>query len=221
MKTTQEILIEAKKAKAVLCSLDTEVKNEALLAMADALVENQEEILSENKKDLDNAKGTISEVMLDRLALSEERILGMADGIRQVAQLPDPVGEVLDTVVRPSGILVEKTAVPMGVVAIIYESRPNVTSDAAARALKSGNVCVLRGGKEAFLSADAIVRSMRKGLSKVGLPETLINLVQDTTRQSANELMNATRWRRAYKGMYRKCQGALHSDRHRYLPHLH
>lgn len=191
MKTTRDILVDAKNAKAVLCSLDTEVKNNALLAMADALVENQAEILSENKKDLDNAKGTISEVMLDRLALSEERILGMADGIRQVAQLPDPVGEVLDTVVRPSGIVVEKTAVPMGVVAIIYESRPNVTSDAAALALKSGNVCVLRGGKEAFLSADAIVRTMRKGLVKVGLPETLINLVQDTTRQSANELMNA------------------------------
>ncbi len=191
MKTTQEILREAKSAKAVLCSLDTETKNNALLAMADALVENQAEILTENQKDLDNAKGTISEVMLDRLALSEERILGMAEGIRQVAQLPDPVGEVLDTVVRPSGIVVEKTAVPMGVVAIIYESRPNVTSDAAALALKSGNVCVLRGGKEAFLSADAIVRAMRKGLNKVGLPETLINLVQDTTRQSANELMNA------------------------------
>ncbi len=191
MKTTQDILIEAKKAKKLLCSLDTQTKNNALLAMADALVENQDEILSENKKDLDNAKGSISEVMLDRLALSHERIAGMAEGIRQVAQLPDPVGEVLDTVVRPSGIVVEKTAVPMGVVAIIYESRPNVTSDAAALALKSGNVCVLRGGKEAFLSADAIVRAMRKGLCKVGLPETLINLVQDTTRQSANELMNA------------------------------
>jgi glutamate-5-semialdehyde dehydrogenase len=129
--------------------------------------------------------------MLDRLALSEERIQGMAEGIRQVAALPDPVGEILETVVRPSGIVVEKTAVPMGVVAIIYESRPNVTSDAAALALKSGNACVLRGGKEAFLSADAIVKAMRKGLSRVGLPETLINLVQDTTRQSANELMNA------------------------------
>ncbi|MBO5897124.1 MAG: glutamate-5-semialdehyde dehydrogenase [Clostridia bacterium] len=191
MKTTQEILIEARKAKAVLCTLDAEAKNNALLAMADALIENQEEILSENKKDLEAAKDTISEVMLDRLALSEERINGMAEGIRQVAQLPDPVGEVLQTVVPPSGILVEKTAVPMGVVAIIYESRPNVTSDAAALALKSGNVCVLRGGKEAFRSADAIVRAMRMGLARVGLPETLINLVQDTTRESANELMNA------------------------------
>lgn len=191
MKTTQEILIEAKSAKAVLCTLTTEEKNNALMKMAYALQENCDAILAENAKDLENARGTISEVMLDRLALSKERIDGMAEGIRQVAQLPDPVGQVLDTVVRPSGIVVEKTAVPMGVVAIIYESRPNVTSDAAALALKSGNVCVLRGGKEAFLSANAIVNAMRKGLKSMGLPETLINLVQDTTRQSANELMNA------------------------------
>ncbi len=191
MKTTLDILKDAKSVKSVLCSLSTEKKNEALLKMADALVNNADYILEENAKDLEKAKGTISEVMLDRLALSKERIEGMADGIRQVATLPDPVGEILDTVIRPSGIVVQKTAVPMGVVAIIYESRPNVTSDAAALALKSGNVCVLRGGKEAFLSADAIVKSMRKGLSEEGLPETLINLVQDTTRQSANELMNA------------------------------
>ncbi len=191
MKSTSVILEEAKNAKNVLCYLDTKTKNEILLKMADALQENCDEILLENAKDLERAKGTISDVMLDRLALSEERIKGMADGIRQVAALPDPVGEVLDRVERPSGIVVEKTAVPMGVVAIIYESRPNVTSDAAALALKSGNVCVLRGGKEAFLSADAIVRAMRKGLVSMGLPETLINLVQDTTRQSANELMNA------------------------------
>ncbi len=191
MKTTLEILKDAKSVKSVLCTLSTEKKNEALLKMADALTENADYILEENAKDLEKAKGTISEVMLDRLALSKERIEGMAEGIRQVAALPDPVGEVLDTVVRPSGIIVEKTAVPMGVVAIIYESRPNVTSDAAALALKSGNACVLRGGKEAFLSADAIVTAMRKGLKEIGLPENLINLVQDTTRQSANELMNA------------------------------
>ncbi len=191
MKSTSVILEEAKSAKSVLCPLDTKTKNEILLKMADSLIENCDEILKENAKDLERAKGTISDVMLDRLALSEERIKGMADGIRQVAALPDPVGEVLDRVERPSGIVVEKTAVPMGVVAIIYESRPNVTSDAAALALKSGNVCVLRGGKEAFLSADAIVRAMRKGIASMGLPETLINLVQDTTRQSANELMNA------------------------------
>lgn len=191
MKTTFEILQEAKAVKTVLCTLDTETKNNALLKMADALEEDCDFILSENAKDLEKAKGIISEVMLDRLALSKERVKGMADGIREVAELPDPVGEVLESIVRPSGILVQKTVVPMGVVAIIYESRPNVTSDAAALALKSGNVCVLRGGKEAFLSADAIVKSMRKGLTSLGLPETLINLVQDTTRQSANELMNA------------------------------
>ncbi len=191
MKSTIDILKEAKSTKGVLCSLDTKTKNDALLKMADALIENSAEILSENAKDLEKAKGIISDVMLDRLALSEERIKGMAEGIRQVAALPDPVGEVLDRVERPSGIVVEKTAVPMGVVAIIYESRPNVTSDAAALALKSGNVCVLRGGKEAFLSANAIVNAMRKGLASLGLPENLINLVQDTTRQSANELMNA------------------------------
>lgn len=191
MKSTIEILKEAKSAKAVLCSLDSETKNNALLKMADALEENCDEILSENAKDMANSKGKISDVMLDRLSLTKERIKGMADGIREVVALPDPVGEVLARVERPSGIIVEKTAVPMGVVAIIYESRPNVTSDAAALALKSGNVCVLRGGKEAFLSANAIVNAMRKGLSSLGLPETLINLVQDTTRASANELMNA------------------------------
>ena len=129
--------------------------------------------------------------MLDRLALTKERIEGMANGIKEVAALPDPVGKVLNRVERPNGIVIEKTTVPMGVTAIIYESRPNVTSDAAALALKSGNVCVLRGGKEAFSSANAIVNAMRKGLNKLNLPETFINLVQDTTRESANELMNA------------------------------
>ena len=191
MKSTLDILKEAKAVKRVLFSLDTETKNNALLKMADALIENQEEILEANAKDLENAKGTISEVMLDRLALSEERIEGMAEGIRQVAKLTDPVGTIVDSYFADRGFLVEKTRVPMGVVAIIYESRPNVTSDAAALALKSGNVCVLRGGKEAFLSANAIVNAMRKALKEVGLPENLINLVQDTTRQSANELMNA------------------------------
>ncbi len=191
MKSTLEILKEAKAAKSVLGTLDSETKNKALLKMADALEENSDAILEANAKDMEKAKGVISDVMLDRLCLTKERIEGMAKGIREVAELPDPVGEVLARVERPSGIIVEKTAVPMGVVAIIYESRPNVTSDAAALAIKSGNVCVLRGGKEAFLSADAIVNAMRKGLVSLGLPETLVNLVQDTTRQSANELMNA------------------------------
>lgn len=191
MKSTSEILKEARAAKSVLGTLDSETKNKALLKMADALVENCDSVLQANAEDMEKAKGVISDVMLDRLCLTKERIEGMAKGIREVAELPDPVGEVLARVERPSGIIVEKTAVPMGVVAIIYESRPNVTSDAAALALKSGNVCVLRGGKEAFLSANAIVNAMRKGLASLGLPETLVNLVQDTTRQSANELMNA------------------------------
>ncbi len=191
MITTNEILIEAKKVKTLLASLSTEEKNNALLKMADALIENTDGILTANKSDLERAKGTISDVMLDRLALTKERIEGMANGIREVVALPDPVGKVLNRVERPNGIVIEKTSVPMGVTAIIYESRPNVTSDAAALALKSGNVCVLRGGKEAFSSANAIVNAMRKGLKELNLPETLINLVQDTTRESANELMNA------------------------------
>lgn len=191
MITTKEILIEAKKVKTLLASLSTEEKNNALLKMADALIENADRILTANKSDLERAKGTISDVMLDRLALTKERIEGMANGIREVVALPDPVGKVLNRVERPNGIVIEKTTVPMGVTAIIYESRPNVTSDAAALALKSGNVCVLRGGKEAFVSANAIVNAMRKGLKELNLPETLINLVQDTTRESANELMNA------------------------------
>lgn len=191
MITTKDILIQAKKVKTRLASLNTEEKNKALLFMADALIENADEILTANKSDLEKAKGTISDVMLDRLALTKERIEGMANGIKEVAALPDPVGKVLNRVERPNGIVIEKTTVPMGVTAIIYESRPNVTSDAAALALKSGNVCVLRGGKEAFSSANAIVNAMRKGLNKLNLPETFINLVQDTTRESANELMNA------------------------------
>ncbi len=191
MITTKEILIDAKKVKTVLSSLSSEEKDKALLSMADAILEDTDAILEANKNDLEKAKDTISEVMLDRLALSKERIEAMANGIKEVALLPDPVGKVLNRIERPNGIVIEKTTVPMGVVAIIYESRPNVTSDAAALSLKSGNVCVLRGGKEAFSSANEIVKAMRKGLKKVGLPETLINLVQDTTRESANELMNA------------------------------
>ena len=129
--------------------------------------------------------------MIDRLSLDESRIKGMADGIRDVVKLPDPVGRVLSHVELSNGLIVEKTAVPMGVVAIIYESRPNVSSDAAALALKSGNVCVLRGGKEAFRSANAIVNALRSGLKKLGLCENFINMVQDTTRQSSTELMTA------------------------------
>ena len=210
MKTTQQILEEAKLAKRHLASLTTEKKNAALEAMAQAIIDNADGILAENKIDVENAKGNISDVMLDRLALTKARLEGMAAGIREVIRLPDPVGKVLNRVERPNGIVIEKTSVPMGVVAIIYESRPNVTSDAAALALKSGNVCILRSGKEAFRSANAIVEAMRRGLQSIGLPETLINLVQDTSRASANELMNAVGYidlliPRGGKGLIKAC----------------
>ena len=189
--TTQELLQGARAAKSRLAALPTEEKNQALLAMAQALAADTAAILAANAEDLAAARGTISEVMLDRLALDAGRIEGMAEGIHQVAQLPDPVGRILRTVTRPNGLVIQKRAVPMGVVAIIYESRPNVTSDAAALALKSGNVCVLRGGKEAYRSARAIVAALKKGLVSLGLPDTFVNLVEDTTRQSATELMHA------------------------------
>lgn len=189
--TTLDILKQAKAAKSELAKLGSEDKNNALLAMADALRENCAAILEENKKDVEAARGKITDVMIDRLSLDEDRIKGMADGIRDVVKLPDPVGRVLSRVELSNGLIVEKTAVPMGVVAIIYESRPNVSSDAAALALKSGNVCVLRGGKEAFRSANAIVNALRSGLKKLGLCESFINMVQDTTRQSSTELMTA------------------------------
>ena len=192
--TTQEILKNAKAAVPSLAMLKTEKKNEALLAMADALIEHAEGILKANAEDMTAAEGKISEVMLDRLKLNDERIKAMAEGIRDVVSLPDPVGRTLSTISRPNGMTIEKISVPVGVLAIIYESRPNVTSDAAALSLKSGNVCVLRSGKEAFNTANAIVEAMREGLKKTGLPETLINLIQDTTRQSANELMTADKY---------------------------
>ncbi len=189
--TTLDILKQAKSAKSELAKLSSEDKNNALLAMADALRENCAAILEENKKDVEAARDKITDVMIDRLSLDESRIKGMADGIRDVVKLPDPVGRVLSRVELSNGLIVEKTAVPMGVVAIIYESRPNVSSDAAALALKSGNVCILRGGKEAFRSANAIVNALRSGLKKLGLCENFINMVQDTTRQSSTELMTA------------------------------
>ena len=187
--TTLQIMQQAKACCSQLARINTQKKNEALLAMADQLVAHQAQILEANSMDLERAKGQISEVMLDRLALSEERIAGMAEGIRQVAQLPDPVGKVLRHISRPNGMSIDRVSVPLGVIAIIYESRPNVTSDAAALALKSGNACILRGGKEAFCSANAIVQALQAGLASAGLEPNLIQLVQDTTRQSAMDLM--------------------------------
>ena len=189
--TTRELLEKAKGAKGAMALADTETKNRALLAMADALEAGQEEILAANRLDLADARGHISEGMIDRLALSPERIAGMAQGVREVAALPDPVGAVLNRVERPNGLVIEKTSVPMGVIAIIYESRPNVTSDAAALALKAGSACVLRCGKEAHRSAQAIVAQLKKGLSAAGLPADALELVEDTSRASSNELMTA------------------------------
>ena len=189
--TTQALLQQAKAACPQLAWLGSEEKNRAILQMADAIEANADVILAANAEDLHAAQDVISSVMLDRLRLTKDRIAAMADSMRQVAKLPDPVGEILAEVKRPNGLVIRKTAVPMGVVAIIYESRPNVTSDAAVLALKSGNVCVLRGGKEAYCSAAAIVAAMHEGLHAVGLPEALVNLVSDTTRQSAHELMTA------------------------------
>lgn len=189
--TTHEILLAAQAAKLPLALADTDIKNAALEAMAVALVENSDAILAANKQDLAAARGRISDVMLDRLALTPARLAAMAKGMREVAALPDPVGAVLRKIVRPNGLLIEKTSVPMGVIAIIYESRPNVTSDAAALALKAGSSCVLRCGRDAWTSCHAIVNALRCGLARAGLPESAVSLIEDTTHASANELMTA------------------------------
>jgi glutamate-5-semialdehyde dehydrogenase len=189
--TTLELLQAAKDAKPVLAALSSEEKNTLLTSMADHLEASADPILAANQLDMDAAQGSMPTVMLDRLKLTPARIHDMAQGIRQVAQLPDPVGRVLKTIHRPNGMEITKLSVPMGVIAIIYESRPNVTSDAAALALKSGNVCVLRGGKEAFRSAQAIVTALKAGISACGQSDTLVNLVEDPSRASAHALMNA------------------------------
>ena len=185
--TTQEILEAARAAKTVVALASSETRTHALWAMSDWLChpENMEAILAANAEDMAAAKGHISDVMLDRLALTEERIGAMARGILEVAALPDPVGRVLKRVERPNGLVIEKTAVP------IYESRPNVTSDAAALAIKSGNACILRCGKEAWRSANAIVKALRQGLVENGLPEAAVSLIEDTSHASANALMTA------------------------------
>ncbi len=189
--TTLEILKVTKSAWRDLNRVDSETKNMILNSMADALVDNTDLIIEQNKIDMENAKGSISAVMLDRLMLDQKRICAMADGIRDIALLPDPTGEIIKEVTRPNGMTIYKKRVPIGVVAIIYESRPNVTSDAAALSVKSGNVCVLRGGKEAFNTSNAIVNALKKGIENAGMNPEIINLVQDTTRQSATELMKA------------------------------
>ena len=186
-----ELLAAARAAKNEVGQLSTQRKNEALLAMADALEAEQAAILAANAQDSEAAQGHIGDVMLDRLRLTPARVAAMAQGIRDVAKLPDPVGRVLEETVRPNGLKIQKVSVPMGVIAIIYESRPNVTSDAAALALKSGNVCILRGGKEAFRSACAITDALRAGLRRAGVTENAVNLVRSTSRDSAAALMTA------------------------------
>ena len=191
MQTTKAILEAAKQAAPALASAVAAEKDKALEAIASSLLASKEDILRENRADIDAVRDTMSQSMLDRLTLTEDRIAGMAQGIREVAALPDPVGRVLSRTERPNGLVIEKVSVPMGLICIIYESRPNVTSDAAALGLKSGNAVVLRGGKEAYRSNAAIVRAIRAGLEASGLPGALVGLVEDTSRASARELMEA------------------------------
>ena len=189
--TTLELLQRTRAAWPSLAYADAERKNALLLAMADSLQENCADILAANAEDMAAARGHISDVMLDRLKLDEGRIAAMADGIRSTVKLPDHTGRVLSKVVRPNGIVIDKVQVPLGLVAIIYESRPNVTSDAAALAIKSGNVCMLRSGKEAYRSAHAIVAALKAGIECVGGAPDIVNIVEDTSHASAQELMTA------------------------------
>ena len=191
MGTTQEQLALAKSAKKSINTASTALKNQALEAMASQLLKATEAILVANQIDMEAARGKISEVMLDRLFLDQERIAGMAQGIRALIDLPDPIGEVLDTEVLENGLEIQKVRVAMGVIGIIYESRPNVTSDAAALAIKSGNAVVLRTGKDAFHSAQAIVTALKAGLEEAGLHPDLLQLIQDTSRASSLAMMKA------------------------------
>ena len=210
MKTTQAILQDARDHAAALGYTDTETRNRYLLAMADAILRHTDTILAANAADMEKAQGKISSVMLDRLRLDAGRIQAMADGIRAVAGLPDPVSKVLSTPERPNGLHIEKPTVPLGVIAIIYESRPNVTSDAASLCIKSANACILRSGKEAWNSAHTIVDAMQEGLTTVGGDPLWVQLVEDTTRESAAEMMRAVGYidlliPRGGKGLIQSC----------------
>ena len=208
--TTLEIMQRAKEASRAVAAASGDVKNCALLAMADSLEVSIPAILRANENDLQKARGTVSDVMLDRLTLTEARITAMANGIRDVVMLPDPVGRVFDEHTREDGLSIKKVSVPLGVVAIIYESRPNVTSDAAALAIKSGNAAILRSGKEAHESAAAITKALQTGLRAAGLSEDAALLVEDTSRESANELMRGVGYidlliPRGGRGLIRAC----------------
>ena len=189
--TTLDILKKTRAARGSLAALDETAKNRILLAMAEALMAAEEDILAENDADMTAARGHINDVMLDRLRLDHDRLAGMAEGVRAIAALPDHTGRVLSEVRRPNGLVVRKVQVPLGLVSIIYESRPNVTSDAAALAVKSGNVCVLRSGKEAHRSACAIVRALKSGIAQGGGDPEILNIVDDITHQSATDIMTA------------------------------
>ncbi len=189
--TTLDILKKTRAARGSLAALDETAKNRILLAMAEALMAAEEDILAENDADMTAARGHINDVMLDRLRLDHDRLAGMAEGVRAIAALPDHTGRVLSEVRRPNGLVVRKVQVPLGLVSIIYESRPNVTSDAAALAVKSGNVCVLRSGKEAHRSACAIVKALKSGIAQGGGDPEILNIVDDITHQSATDIMTA------------------------------
>ena len=189
--TTHEILLRAKAACPEIALASSEKKICALNEMANALIENTDKILSANKEDVEKARGVVSDVMIDRLYLDKKRIEDMASGIKKVATLSDPVGRVLKSYINDDGLNINKVSVPFGVIAIIYESRPNVTADAAALSVMSGNVCVLRCGKEAWGSAKAITSALKEGLNQAGLSENVVNLIEDTSRDSATEMMTA------------------------------
>lgn len=190
--TTLELLRATKAVWGSIRDASPEEKNRILLAMADALQQETDSILAANEQDMDKARGGISEVMLDRLSLDPARIDGMADGIRATVKLPDHTGRIISETVHANGMHICKKQVPLGLVAIIYESRPNVTSDAAALAIKSGNVCMLRSGKEAFNSCHAIVRALKKGIAAAGGNPDIVNIVEDTSRSSAEDIMQAS-----------------------------
>jgi glutamate-5-semialdehyde dehydrogenase len=189
--TTLDILKKTRAAWPSIRNRDAEGKNTLLRAMADSLMACAPAILAENRRDMEEARGTISDVMLDRLYLDEKRLAGMAEGIRALTALPDHTGRILSQITRPNGMTICKQQVPMGLIAIIYESRPNVTSDAAALAVKSGNVCVLRSGREAYRTAKAIVQALKQGIAAAGGDAEIINIVDDTSHQSAADLMRA------------------------------
>lgn len=186
----EQLGINAKKAAGALTVADTQTKNAALIEISKALISKADEIIAANNKDLENGrKAGLNDGLLDRLMLNEDRIKGIADGCEQVAALEDPCGRILETVERPNGLLIKKVSCPIGVIGIIYEARPNVTADAAALCLKSGNAVILRGGKEAIESNKAIAAIMREAVERAGLPADAIQLVEDTSRQSSTELM--------------------------------